>query len=498
MKQLSYQPFMKIGGIVLLLIVTFPLLAQESVYQHFEVDSVAQPRGGLPFLNMFIQANLRKPVPEQATGKAVRTTVTGIVEADGRITSVTAIPSASPDMDKEAVRVFSLFNAWQPAQKNGVAVRQSVTFPVLFKANDPFVYRDGIKIEYFDAYRNPVPEGNDQIRYKQLTPMTADGIPTGDMILYGKSKGAFEALTRIPFVRKAEKNETGPDSIVYVGYQTANRTWYGPQYILKQDGDRLRYANYKDGHPTGQTTTYYSNGAVQHAGEPNKETQSVLTWYTNGQLKQVWTSSKTDSPTEVMPVKLDAFWSEDGKKLVDNGNGSAYYEYQVQSLKDPAQIVTFREEGRYEKGQKQGRWISRYSDDSYYVDETFSKGTLKLGRAKQFGEDTLTYTAVAQVPTFESGPADLRAFLWKTAQYPADARQDRAEGEVFVSFVVCEDGTLCNYEVTKSVHPALDQEALRVVKATSGHWKPATRHGKKVRTGFSLPIEFFYVTKRFN
>ena len=487
---------MRIRFVALFLFITAPLFAQDAIYQHFDVDSVAKPRGGLPFLNMFVQGNLRKPVPAQAIGRVVRTTVTGVVEVDGRITGVNAIPSASPDMDREAVRVFGLFNAWQPAKKNGVIVRQTVTFPIIFKANDPFVYRDGVRIDYFDAYRNLVPEGNDQVRYKQITPMDADGIPTGDVVLYGKAKGSFEPLTRVPFMQK--KGKAGQDSVLYVGYQTANRTWYGSQYILTLNGNRLRYTHCKDGHPTGQSITYHPNGVVEHASEPAEDNQSVRTWYPNGQLQQIWISPKSDSPTKANPIKTDAFWSEDGKKLVDNGNGPAYYEYQVRSLKDSAQTVVVREEGRYEKGLKQGHWVSRYSDDSYYVDETFTKGVLTLGRAKQVNEDTLTYTAAAQLPTFESGSTALTNFLWQTAQYPADARQDRAEGEVFVSFVVCEDGTLCDYEITRSVHPALDREALRVVKATSGHWKPATRRGKKVRTGFSLPIEFFYITKRFN
>jgi TonB family protein len=447
---------------------------------------------------MFLQANLRKPVPAQAIGKAVRTTVTGVVEVDGRITSVNAIPSASPDMDKEAIRVFSLFNAWQPAKKNGVTVRQTITFPIIFKANDPFVYRDGVRIDYFDAYRNPVPEGNDLVRYKQITPMDADGIPTGDILLFEKKKGTFQQITRIPFIRIVETDKAGKDAFVFVGYKTTEQNWYGPRYILNPNGDRLRYAYYKDGRPTGQSTTYYLNGIVQHAGEPEKEFQSVLTWYPNGQLKQIWVSSKSDPPLDFLSTKVDAFWSEDGKKMVDNGNGVAYYDYLVQSLKDSAQTVTLREEGRYEKGLRHGHWISRYSDNSYYADETFNRGHFRRGKAKQVYEDTITYTIDWQTAKFDYGQTTLSQFLALETQYPVEARQDRAEGKVFVSFVVCEDGTLCNYEVTKSVHPALDKEALRVVKATSGHWKPATRRGKKVRTGFSLPIEFFYLTRRFN
>jgi TonB family protein len=447
---------------------------------------------------MFLQANLRKPVPAQAIGKAVRTTVTGIVEADGHITSVTAIPSASPAMDKEAVRVFSLFNAWQPARKNGVPVRQSVTFPIIFKANDPFVYQDGVKIDYFDAYRNPVPEGNDQVRYKQLTPMTTDGIPTGDILLYEKKKGVFQQIMRIPFVRIVEPNRTGKDAVVIVGYKTAEQNWYGPRYILNQNGDRLRYAYYKDRQPTGQCITYYGNGVVQDVGEPEKETQSVLTWYPSGQLKQIWTGNKSDPPLYFLSTKVDAFWSEDGKKLVDNGKGIAYYDYLGQSLKDSSKTVTLREEGHYENGRRHGHWISRYSDDSYYVDETFIKGSFRRGKAKQVGEDTITYTVNGQMAKFDYGQTTLGQFLALETQYPTEARKDRAEGKVYVSFTICEDGSLCDYEITKSVHPALDQEALRVVKATSGHWKPAVRRGKKVRTGFSLPIEFFYVTRRFN
>ena len=84
----------------------------------------------------------------------------------------------------------------------------------------------------------------------------------------------------------------------------------------------------------------------------------------------------------------------------------------------------------------------------------------------------------------------LGQFLMQTLRYPADAQRARAQGRVFVSFVVCTDGTLCDYEVKQSVHPDLDREAVRVVKAMSGNWKPGVQRGQKVRTTYNLPINF--------
>lgn len=115
-------------------------IAQTTVYQAFEIDTAAQPRGGITALNTFILANLRKPIAAEAIGNGGRVIIDGIVETDGSVSTIKIVKSLRHDCDQEATRVFSLFNAWKPAYKDGKAVRQRVNLPIVFNANTPFIY----------------------------------------------------------------------------------------------------------------------------------------------------------------------------------------------------------------------------------------------------------------------------------------------------------------------------------------------------------------------
>jgi hypothetical protein len=52
------------------------------------------------------------------------------------------------------------------------------------------------------------------------------------------------------------------------------------------------------------------------------------------------------------------------------------------------------------------------------------------------------------------------------------------------------NGELGKYKILRGVHSLLDKEALRVVKLTSGKWKPGWQNGKAVPVQFLLPVAF--------
>lgn len=99
------------------------------------------------------------------------------------------------------------------------------------------------------------------------------------------------------------------------------------------------------------------------------------------------------------------------------------------------------------------------------------------------------YTFVEQMPEFPGGQSALLAYLQKNIRYPNDAREQGIQGKVFLSFVVDEAGRVKDVDVKKGVHPSLDKEALRVVKAMP-LWKPGKHEGKPVAVRFTLPISF--------
>ncbi|MDE6238719.1 MAG: energy transducer TonB, partial [Muribaculaceae bacterium] len=62
-------------------------------------------------------------------------------------------------------------------------------------------------------------------------------------------------------------------------------------------------------------------------------------------------------------------------------------------------------------------------------------------------------------------------------------------GKVIVEFVVSKTGAIENARVLRGRHPALDKEALRVVKAMP-NWNPGRNNGNAVKVTYTLPVTF--------
>ena len=100
------------------------------------------------------------------------------------------------------------------------------------------------------------------------------------------------------------------------------------------------------------------------------------------------------------------------------------------------------------------------------------------------------FTVVEQMPEFEGGQDALMKFLVNNIRYPEGAVEQELQGRVYVQFVVYPNGELGKYKILRGVHSLLDKEALRVVKLTSGKWKPGWQNGKAVPVQFLLPVAF--------
>jgi len=90
---------------------------------------------------------------------------------------------------------------------------------------------------------------------------------------------------------------------------------------------------------------------------------------------------------------------------------------------------------------------------------------------------------------FPGGNEALMKWLSKNLKYPASAQENGIQGRVLVQFVVNKDGSIVEPKVLRSVDPALDKEALRVV-STMPKWQPGKQRGKTVRVRFTLPVTF--------
>lgn len=104
-------------------------------------------------------------------------------------------------------------------------------------------------------------------------------------------------------------------------------------------------------------------------------------------------------------------------------------------------------------------------------------------------DDAQVFMVVEQMPSFPGGDAALMKFLRDNVKYPHIAQEHGIQGRVYVSFVVGKDGTIRDVAVGRSVDPALDNEAIRVVKAMP-KWQPGKQRGKSVNVKYMLPVNF--------
>ena len=105
-------------------------------------------------------------------------------------------------------------------------------------------------------------------------------------------------------------------------------------------------------------------------------------------------------------------------------------------------------------------------------------------------KDTINvYDCVEQMPSFPGGSQKLKEFIEENLRYPKELEETCVQGRVIVRFIVERNGKLSNVKMVKSVHPALDKEALRIVKLMP-RWIPGRQNGITVRVKFYIPIIF--------
>ncbi len=94
-----------------------------------------------------------------------------------------------------------------------------------------------------------------------------------------------------------------------------------------------------------------------------------------------------------------------------------------------------------------------------------------------------------KMPSFPGGDSSLMEFLKRNIVYPRSAMEEKIEGKVVCRFVVDKNGKIGNIKVIESVSPALDDEAVRVIKKMP-EWTPGEKNGERVTVYYRLPIRF--------
>lgn len=94
-----------------------------------------------------------------------------------------------------------------------------------------------------------------------------------------------------------------------------------------------------------------------------------------------------------------------------------------------------------------------------------------------------------EVPQFPGGYESLIRFLNTNLNYPKEAREQRLQGQLVISFVVEENGEISSAIIVHGIGGGCDEEAIRVIESMPA-WEPAIKDEKPVRVLFNMPITF--------
>ena len=94
---------------------------------------------------------------------------------------------------------------------------------------------------------------------------------------------------------------------------------------------------------------------------------------------------------------------------------------------------------------------------------------------------------VCWFPPMPSFPGNIQEFLRTHLVWPAGRKNKKVEGKVIVKFYIERDGTCSQFKILRSLSPAFDTEALRVLKLMPKWNVDSTAKGG---TWYVLPVSF--------
>ena len=121
-----------------------------------------------------------------------------------------------------------------------------------------------------------------------------------------------------------------------------------------------------------------------------------------------------------------------------------------------------------------------YAKDRTYMIALYKEGT---------SPNKDIYDQVETMPEFPGGVEKLMEYVAMNVRYPKDAEEKSIQGRVIATFVIEKDGSITGAKIVRSIDPALDAEALRVINGMP-NWKPGTQKGEPVRVKYTIPISF--------
>lgn len=107
-----------------------------------------------------------------------------------------------------------------------------------------------------------------------------------------------------------------------------------------------------------------------------------------------------------------------------------------------------------------------------------------FGQIKVVKDSIYEANAIEDHAHFPGGMQQLMHFIAKNFNMP----KGDVSGKVLLSFVVETDGSLSNIKTLQGINPAVDAEAIRVMRSSPA-WTPGTIEGVPVRSRYQFPLK---------
>ena len=123
-----------------------------------------------------------------------------------------------------------------------------------------------------------------------------------------------------------------------------------------------------------------------------------------------------------------------------------------------------------------------------FISHAQETATGNIKSSQSLPEDEVL-TVVEQMPVYPGGEKALLAFIGANLHYPVIAQENGIQGTIIVRFVVTKTGSVDKVEVLRSLDPACDKEAVRVINLLP-QWVPGKQKGENVSVYYALPIKY--------
>jgi TonB family protein len=143
---------------------------------------------------------------------------------------------------------------------------------------------------------------------------------------------------------------------------------------------------------------------------------------------------------------------------------------------------------------KTGEWLT-YSPDGYLLSQDTYVNNYQKNNIRYQKDGILdisnAFNLAEEMPQFNGKDYNtFRRAISENLNYPTFAAENHISGIVLIQFVIMENGKLEGLKIIKSVHPLLDEEAIRTINKIKHNWTPGYTEGKPVRVLFTFPIVF--------